>query len=207
MMIMKFTLTNEYNGVEKDASLLIDEGDMKELIIPAREAKRLGLQPSSTIPPFPISGVGGIRSALTMVPSLLVSCKLISRDGIVVEEKRDYLHATVWSDSWDKVKEDSTVAVGQSQPHTINLSPPPEKKKKDGPPLYTKLSPVKHIPDSERLLNEMHFHNYLGEAVIGKPGLAKLGLFIDPKQNRVYMFREDKYEYFFYSLKIQPSSS
>lgn len=191
MMIMKFILTNESIGVEKEAQLLIDDGCMKELIIPAREAKRLGLQPSPNIYAFSISGVGGTKQALTMTPALLVSCNLVSQNGTTVEQKRDLLVATVFLDAWVEVEKDETVVVGRSDLfHT--KTPPPEKKKKSGPLLYTELSPVKHKPDPESLLPKYSSHLIPDEAIIGKPGLAKLQLFVAPNQNRVYMFCDDK---------------
>lgn len=177
-----FEVSNPQSSVHFNATLLIDDGAMSELTLPARKIIQLGLMPAGL--PTRAKGSGNHFSMVyTLVPQVLLKATFI-RDG-QPEEIQALLECKVYKDEFDAAMAaragSSTRGASAS---AASAASPVSKKERPAAPFTPpragaassalppiKLSPIRHRADLKRE----------DRVVIGANGAAKLGFKINVK--------------------------
>jgi hypothetical protein len=201
-MVCEFTLTNTDTGHSKRADLLIDDGCQKELILPAYDALRLGLRKLQG--EERITGATGDSGSMTKFSPVCVTCTLTNPKSQERAEKQEWLSVYVWSDglaaAQKKVddRESSEAALSSDSPGV------------ETPQEATSLAETEHSPKKRTkktiLISPVtHKFDHLQSAILGKPGLAKLKLIVDPARDKLYMLFDD--DCVFFTVNTDPTLS
>jgi len=180
----KFEISNPQSGVCFDAILLIDDGAMSEITLPARKVIQLGLEPYGK--PLRTKGSNNVTDHVyTLVPQVMVK-GIFTRDG-QPEEVSAVLEVKVHKREYDAAVAEAASSASKKRARSPSQTGTPKGKQKtrremqssssssvpelssssfssSSPPVI-KLSPVRHRGDPARE----------DRVVIGARGAFKLG--------------------------------
>jgi hypothetical protein len=204
-MVCEFTLTNTETAKQKKADLFIDDGSQKELILPAYDALRLGLKQMCVInlacvrvavfcSPFPIfrrgassiTGATGASANIVKFSPVCVTCTLKHPRTHQEVQKQEFLSVYVWEQGLAEAQAKFDAKV-QSE---AEAAPPDEKEESAPASTPSKKRPATEMEPID-ISPVRHKFNLLQSAIIGKPGLAKLKLIVDPNHDKLYMLFDD----------------
>jgi hypothetical protein len=197
--LLKFKF--QYSEREKIAELLIDDGCQQELMTAVnkscqQEALRLGL---ARLPGrMRISGATGGAWAVKY-RAVVVTCEFQDPKTREITSRSDSLSVYVWEEGLEAAQKDLEEKAKAKAAEEETTKAPSEATAVAAIPDVAPATPAKRAADPDeplrrpaaRLSPVKHKFNFLGEAIIGKPGLRKLGLVVDHGKDRVYMLYDN----------------